>query len=102
MTVRTLISEKFGKEIDDNDTLADLGADPLDVVDLLIDIDERLGIDLPDDAVGMGTTVGEVVAMVEGVTRSSAGRSAGLRPEPSSSGSLGHSAAAANARGASA
>lgn len=67
--IRTLISEKFAVEFDDNCTLADLGADGLDCDELAVLIWQHLGIDLPDDAIGMGTTVGEVVAMVEAAGR---------------------------------
>lgn len=68
-----LIADHFGvHELNPSDTLADLGADALDCIEMLIEIDERLGVDLPDDAIGLETAVSEIVEMVGAARREAA------------------------------
>ena len=43
----------------------DIGADSLDVVELLMDLEDELGIKIPDDAVQGVTTVGELAEVIE-------------------------------------
>ena len=47
-------------------TLASLGIDSLDQIEIAMDIEAALGIALPDDGIA-GETVGDVIVMVEGV-----------------------------------
>ena len=49
----------------DTDILADLGADSLDISELMMNMEEELGIVIIDDAVHGMTTVGDVVAYLE-------------------------------------
>ena len=42
----------------------DLGADSLDVVELVMKLEDEFGIDIPDDAVGGIKTVGDAVAYI--------------------------------------
>ena len=44
----------------------DLGADSLDVLQLLMTIEEEKGITIPDEALASFTTVGDVVNYLEG------------------------------------
>ncbi|MGN0613904.1 MAG: acyl carrier protein [Porcipelethomonas sp.] len=43
----------------------DLGADSLDVVDLVMSIEEEFDIEIPDDAVENIKTVGDIVKYIE-------------------------------------
>ena len=44
----------------------DLGADSLDVVELVMALEEEFGIDIPDDDVTNLKTVGDAVTYIEG------------------------------------
>lgn len=46
----------------------DLGADSLDVVDLVMSIEDEFGVEFPDDAVEQMKTVGDVVEYIENHT----------------------------------
>ena len=50
----------FGASIQD-----DLGADSLDVVDLVMSLEEEFDIEIPDDAVENIKTVGDIVKYIE-------------------------------------
>lgn len=43
----------------------DLGADSLDVVDMVMTFEDEFGIEIPDDAVETIKTVGDVVKFIE-------------------------------------
>lgn len=43
----------------------DLGADSLDVVDLIMSLEEEFGIEIPDDQVENMKTVGDIVKYIE-------------------------------------
>ena len=47
------------------DIIKDLGADSLDLVDTLMNIEEEWGIEIEDDVVQSFKTVGDVVAYIE-------------------------------------
>ena len=66
MTTLDLIAAHFAlPSVDPNETIADLGGDELTPIELLIEIDDDLDVSLPDDAITLDTTVGEIVEMVE-------------------------------------
>ena len=44
----------------------DLGADSLDVVELVMALEDEFGIDIPDDEVGNIKTVGDAVKYISG------------------------------------
>ena len=46
----------------------DLGADSLDVVELVMAFEEEFGIEIPDDEVGNIKTVGNAVSYISGKT----------------------------------
>ncbi|MBT4594431.1 acyl carrier protein [bacterium] len=59
-----VISEKLkisADEIQDDATLEDLGADSLDVVEIVMNIEEAFNIEIGDDAAEKFKTVGDVV-----------------------------------------
>lgn len=61
---KVLIAEKFGKKPEaittETTIVDDLGADSLDLVDLLITIDEDYGVSIPDEEAQGLKTVGDV------------------------------------------
>ena len=53
-------------EVNENtDIVNDLGADSLDVVDLVMTLEDEFGIEVPDDAIENLRTVGDVVKFVD-------------------------------------
>ena len=72
-TVRNVLAEQL--EVDaasitmDTDIINDLGADSLDLVELVMSLEERYDIVLTDDKTASVRTVGQVVAMLEGIVK---------------------------------
>ena len=68
--VKAILSEQFDVEEDsitlDTSVVDDLGADSLDVVDLLMSIEDEFEIEIPDTEVDNVKTVGELVKYIEG------------------------------------
>lgn len=64
-----IVAEQLGadKEKITRDTafVEDLGADSLDTVELVMELEEEFGIEIPDDAVEKIRTVGEVVDYID-------------------------------------
>jgi acyl carrier protein len=67
--VKAILSEQFDVEEDsitpDTNIADDLGADSLDVVDLLMSIEDEFEIEIPDEEVENLKTVGELVRYIE-------------------------------------
>ena len=67
--VKAILAEQFDVEEDkvtaDTDLQEDLGADSLDVVDLLMSIEDEFGVDVPDDEIEIIKTVGSLVSYIE-------------------------------------
>lgn len=67
--VKAILSEQFDVEEDTitaDTTLADdLGADSLDVVDLLMSIEDEFEVEIPDEEVENIKTVGNLVEYIE-------------------------------------
>ena len=67
--VKAILSEQFDVEEDtitlDTKIAEDLGADSLDVVDLLMSIEDEFEIEIPDGEVENIKTVGELVSYIE-------------------------------------
>lgn len=47
----------------------DLGADSLDVVDLVMDLEDAFSIEIPDEAMADIKTIGDIVAYIEKETK---------------------------------
>jgi len=67
--IRKILAEHLGKSVDDlrpeHDLINDLGADSLDTVELVMQIEDEYGIDIPDeDAEGI-RTVGDLEKYIE-------------------------------------
>ncbi len=69
--VKEVIIDKLGVEEDAINTDAhfvnDLGADSLDTVELIMELEEEFGIEIPDDDAENMMTVGSVVDYIEKV-----------------------------------
>ncbi|XOQ43347.1 MAG: Acyl carrier protein [Clostridium sp.] len=67
--VKVILSEQFDVEEDsitaDTNIADDLGADSLDVVDLLMSIEDEFEIEIPDEEVENLKTVGKLVKYIE-------------------------------------
>ena len=67
--VKAILAEQFDVEEDkvtaDTDLQEDLGADSLDVVDLLMSIEDEFGVEVPDDEIQNIKTVGSLVSYIE-------------------------------------
>ena len=67
--VKAILSEQFGVEEDsitmESSITDDLGADSLDVVDLLMSIEDEFEVEVPDSEVENIKTVGDLVKYIE-------------------------------------
>ena len=67
--VKAILSEQFDVEEDtitpETNIADDLGADSLDVVDLLMSVEDEFEIEVPDEEVENMKTVGELVKYIE-------------------------------------
>ncbi|MBQ8063922.1 MAG: acyl carrier protein [Clostridia bacterium] len=68
-TIRKLLADQLDIDEDeitmDSTLLEDLGADSIELVDLVMSIEEEYGIEVPDDATDDIRTVGDAVRYVE-------------------------------------
>lgn len=67
--VKAIFAEQFDVEEDkitaDTDLQEDLGADSLDVVDLLMSIEDEFEVEVPDEEIENIKTVGSLVSYIE-------------------------------------
>ncbi|MBE6268063.1 MAG: acyl carrier protein [Bacteroidaceae bacterium] len=67
--VKSIIVEKFGVEesmvTNEASFTNDLGADSLDTVELIMEIEDEFGISIPDDLAEKISTVGDAIKFVE-------------------------------------
>lgn len=67
--VKTILAEQFDVEEDkitaETDLQEDLGADSLDVVDLLMSIEDEFGVEVPDEEIENIKSVGSLVSYIE-------------------------------------
>lgn len=67
--LQEIIAEQLEIEIDDitpdSELIDDLGADSLDVVDLVMTIEDEFGMEVPDEALEKIRTVDDVVKYIE-------------------------------------
>ncbi len=67
--VKVILAEQFDVEEDtitmDTDIQEDLGADSLDVVDLLMSIEDEFECEIPDEEIENIRLVGELVSFIE-------------------------------------
>ena len=67
--VRDILADQLDLEEDsitmDSIFIEDLGADSLDLVDLVMSLEDEFGLEVPDDAIETMKTVGDVVRYIE-------------------------------------
>ncbi|MEE1353985.1 MAG: acyl carrier protein [Acutalibacteraceae bacterium] len=67
--VRDILADQLDLEEDsitmDSSFIEDLGADSLDLVDLVMSLEDEFGLEVPDDAIETMKTVGDVVRYIE-------------------------------------
>ena len=68
--VKAIVAEKLGVDIemvvDSANFQADLGADSLDIVELVMDFEKEFGIEIPDDDAGDNiVTVADAIKYIE-------------------------------------
>ena len=67
--VKAILAEQFDVEEDkitaDTDLQEDLGADSLDVVDLLMSVEDEFEVEVPDEEIENIKTVGSLVSYIE-------------------------------------
>lgn len=71
--VKEIVAERL--DVTDNEITMeavitdDLGADSLDVVDLVMDLEDAFSIEIPDEAMADIKTIGDIVAYIEKETK---------------------------------
>ena len=67
--IKQIIAEQLNKPVeeltDDKEVVKDLGADSLDVVELLMNIEEEFNITVPEDVAVNIKTIGDIVKIIE-------------------------------------
>lgn len=79
-TLRKAVADHLGVEIekvtDEAEFRDDLGCDELDKVELVIEVEERFGIDIDDDEIELMVTFGDLVKLLDGPRAQVAGKDA--------------------------
>ena len=67
--VKELVAEQLGinKETitEESNIIEDLGADSLDVIEMLMTLEEEYGVTIPDEKIGQIKTIGQIVDLIE-------------------------------------
>ena len=67
--IRELIAEQLNKKIeevtDEKEIVKDLGADSLDVIEMLMSLEEQYNITVPEEDVVNIKTVGDIIKLIE-------------------------------------
>ncbi len=67
--VRDLVAEQLGisKEsiTKESNIIEDLGADSLDVIEMLMTLEDEYGITIPDEKINQVKTISQIVALIE-------------------------------------
>lgn len=67
--VKELIAKQLNKPVEDitdeKDVKVDLGADSLDVVDMIMSFEDEFGISVPDEEAVNIKTVGDIVKLID-------------------------------------
>ena len=65
-----IIAERLGKEADSitetSNIIADLGADSLDIAEVMMDLEDEFGVKLDEDNAEGPATVGDLVKFIQG------------------------------------
>ena len=67
--IASLMAEQLGVDkasiTPDSEIIKDLGADSLDVVEMLLDLEKEYGVEISDDQAAELKTVGDIVKLIE-------------------------------------
>ncbi|MBE7075722.1 MAG: acyl carrier protein [Clostridiales bacterium] len=67
--VKELVAEQLGVDkstiAENSNIIEDLGADSLDVIEMLMALEEEYGITIPDEKIGQIKTIGQIVELIE-------------------------------------
>jgi acyl carrier protein len=67
--IASLMAEQLGVDkasiTPDSEIIKDLGADSLDVVEMLLDLEKEYGVEISDDQAADLKTVGDIVKLIE-------------------------------------
>ncbi|HIT62724.1 MAG TPA: acyl carrier protein [Candidatus Caccovivens faecavium] len=67
--VKELLAEQLGIDAktisDDANILEDLGADSLDIIEMLMTLEDEYGVTIPDDQINQVKTVKQVAELIE-------------------------------------
>ena len=67
--VKTILSNQFEVDVDtitaETNVIEDLGADSLDVVDMLMSLEDEFDVEIPDEEIEKMRTVSDVVSYIE-------------------------------------
>ena len=67
--VKELVAEQLGISKDTitavSNIIEDLGADSLDVIEMLMTLEEEYGITIPDEKISQIKTIGQIVELIE-------------------------------------
>ncbi len=67
--IKSILAEQLDADADqmtmDTDIAKDLGADSLDVVELLMSIEDEFSVEIPDEEIENIKTIGELVEYIE-------------------------------------
>ncbi len=79
--VKKIVVEHLGVDaeqgVDKASFIDDLGADSLDIVELVMAFEEEFGVEIPDEAAETILTVGDAIMFLEEAQPDAAGKSAG-------------------------
>lgn len=71
--VKELVAEQLGISKDtikaESNIIEDLGADSLDVIEMLMTLEDEYGITIPDDKISQIKTIGQIVDLIEEIGR---------------------------------
>jgi acyl carrier protein len=90
--VRRIIAEQLMVELDevtdDASFIEDLGADSLDTVEMIMEIEDEFGIEIPDEDAEKIQTVGQAIEYVKQKVRPNRPRPRSPAPEPITGGEV--------------
>ncbi len=71
--VKELVAEQLGISKDtikpESDIVDDLGADSLDVIEMLMTLEEEYGISIPDDQISKVKTITQIAELIENLKK---------------------------------
>ena len=63
--IKKIISEKFGTEVRESDFLSNFAQDSFAKVEMLFEIEQALGVNIPDQDIIDMETVGDLISAIE-------------------------------------